>query len=1147
MLSKMRSVSTFVTVVLLLQCFLLLPVHASPPAGEKSSLEAFDLKPFTNDPSVTSSVYDPAMAAVPSPWSDQDIGSPTKAGSANYNASTGQFTVSGAGTDIWGTSDQFHYVYRTLQGDGKIIAQVEGITDTHDFAKSGVMIRESLAANAKHVDIAKVPSGQYTFQYRANAGETTASVKVPSTDPSWLKLERSGNLFTGSYSTDGATWTQVGQQTVSMGSNVYIGLAVSSHNTGKLNTSTFAGVTVTGADTVPPTAPTGLTAGNVTETTIALTWTASTDNVGVTDYDVYRNGVLTGNHIPTIGYTVVGLSPGTNYSFTVQARDAAGNLSTASSPLAVSTLQDMTPPTAPSGLSASNITASSATISWLPSTDNVDVTGYDIYKDGVLTGSSNDTSYGMAGLTANTTYSITVKAKDAAGNVSAASTAFALTTTSAGPGPLPTPWASQDIGSPSVTGNAAYNSASKVYTISGAGTDIWGTADQFSYAYQPWTGDGTIVAVVTSQTNPDPWAKAGIMIRESLNANAKHADLLLTPSNGFTFQYRTTAGGTTQSVKQASSSPAWLKLQRTGNVIKGYVSNNGLNWGDIGNVTVSMNSTVYVGLAVTSHNTSQLSTATFEYVTVNANGDIFPPTAPSNVAVNLLTDVSVGLTWSASLDDIGVTGYDVYKDGAFLASTGTTNYTATGLTPNTKYTFTIKAKDAAGHVSDASSPLIITTAAVPDTQKPTAPTGLASPSKTSSSINLTWNASTDNVGVYQYDIYAGGSLAASTSGTSVTLTGLTPNTTYSLTVKARDLAGNVSNASSSISVKTNTTSGDPYTPQVIANNLQVPWAMAFAPDGRLFFTERNSGRIRVVINGQLRSTPVITLGAPFYYQDRSEGGLLGIALDPNFSQNHYIYVYHTYKAAGNVVKNRVVRLIENNNTAILDTVLISDLPGAVYHNGGRLKVGPDNKLYFSDGNYGRKDDTLTYLGGKIMRLNLDGTIPTDNPFGSSSPVYSKGHRNPQGLAWQPGTNRLFESEHGEQGNDEINFIQPGKDYGWPDYEGDNQNKPGITPPLIHSGITTWAPSGITFVTKGPWAGNLLVANLKGKQIIRMVIGEQNGKPTIDSQNYLFKNQYGRIREVLEAPDGSIYFITSNNGDKNGDGTPDKLVRLVPNF
>lgn len=714
---------------------------------------------------------------------------------------------------------------------------------------------------------------------------------------------------------------------------------------------------------------------------------------------------------------------------------------------------------------------------------------------------------------------------------------------------VPNPWKQKNIGSPAITGSASYDPAADQFSVSGAGTDIWGKSDQFNYMYQPWTGDGAIIALVSSQTNSHDFAKAGIMIRETLNADSKHVDLLLTPSNGFTFQYRTETGETSQSVKIASTSPAWVKLERKGNVIKGYVSNNGLNWGDLGNLTLNMNASLYVGLAVTSHNVSSLSTATFDKVKVNATGDVFPPTEPTNLQANSVTDTTAKISWTASLDDVGVKDYDLYKDNVLTqANVTATTYNFTGLTPDTTYNFTVKAKDAAGNISNASSPLTLKTTTQTDTQAPTAPTALISSSQTSSSVNLNWTASTDNVSVYEYDIYRNDTLAGSTTATSFNVTGLTANTTYNFTVKARDLAGNISAASNTLSVKTNPASSDPYTPEVVANNLETPWAIDFAPDGRIFFTERNSGRVRVVVNGNLKSTPVITLGSPFYYMPKSEGGLLGLALDPNFSTNHYIYIYHSYKTSDNKVANRVVRLKENNNIATVDKVLITNLPGAVYHNGGRLKIGPDNKLYFGDGNYGNKDDTLTYLGGKMFRLNLDGTIPSDNPFGDS-PIYSRGHRNPQGLAWQPGTNRLFVSEHGESSKDEINFIQPGNNYGWPKYEGGNQNQPGITPPLIYANGTTWAPSGIAFVTQGPWAGNLLVTNLKGKQIIRMVIGEQNGKPTIKSSelNYLFLNKYGRIRDIVEAPDGSLYFVTSNNGDKNGDGTPDKLVRLVPNF
>lgn len=370
-------------------------------------------------------------------------------------------------------------------------------------------------------------------------------------------------------------------------------------------------------------------------------------------------------------------------------------------------------------------------------------------------------------------------------------------------GAVPNPWKQQNIGSPALTGSASYDPVVDQFTVSGAGTDIWGKSDQFNYLYQPWTGDGAIIALVSSQTNSHDFAKAGIMIRETLNANSKHVDLLLTPSNGFTFQYRTETGGASQSVKIASTSPAWVKLERKGNVIKGYVSNNGLNWGDLGNLTLNMNASLYVGLAATSHNVSSLSTATFDNVKVNATGDVFPPTEPTNLQANQVTDTTANISWTASLDDVGVKGYDLYKDNVLTqANVKDTTYTFTGLTPDTTYQFTVKAKDAAGNISNASSPLTVKTTNQTDTLAPTAPTGLVSPSNTSSSVNLTWTASTDNVGVYAYDIYKNGTLAGNTPTTAYNVTGLTANTSYTFTVKARDLAGNSSAASSAISIKT---------------------------------------------------------------------------------------------------------------------------------------------------------------------------------------------------------------------------------------------------------------------------------------------------------------------------------------------------------
>lgn len=206
----------------------------------------------------------------------------------------------------------------------------------------------------------------------------------------------------------------------------------------------------------------------------------------------------------------------------------------------------------------------------------------------------------------------------------------------------------------------------------------------------------------------------------------------------------------------------------------------------------------------------------------------------------------------------------------------------------------------------------------------------------------------------------------------------------------------------------------PYNIEVIAKNLFVPWAIDISNDGKLYFTER-SGSIKVIEDGKLNPQPLITFSSPFVSQ--GEGGLMGIALDPNFEQNHYIYVMHSY-IEGNKVNNRVVRLIENNNTAAIDRVILDKIPGSQFHNGGRIKIGPDQKLYITTGDAQNKvlAQDPTSLAGKILRIELDGSIPKDNPI-ANSPVYSLGHRNPQGLAWNS-ENVLYESEHGQSSHKE---------------------------------------------------------------------------------------------------------------------------------
>ncbi|EEH97361.2 hypothetical protein CSBG_00987 [Clostridium sp. 7_2_43FAA] len=333
----------------------------------------------------------------------------------------------------------------------------------------------------------------------------------------------------------------------------------------------------------------------------------------------------------------------------------------------------------------------------------------------------------------------------------------------------------------------------------------------------------------------------------------------------------------------------------------------------------------------------------------------------------------------------------------------------------------------------------------------------------------------------------------------------------------------------------------PYKIEVIAENLFVPWAIDISNEGKIYFTER-SGTVRVIENGKLKEEPLIMFTSPFI--SRGEGGLMGIALDPNHLENNYIYVMHSYLEE-NKIYNRVVRLIERNNKAFIDKIILDRISGGEIHNGGRIKIGEDNKLYITTGDAGNPNlaQDVRSLAGKILRIELDGSIPGDNPI-KNSPIYSLGHRNPQGLEWNS-NNVLYESEHGQIAHDEINIIRPGANYGWPLVQGDEiSNEIKAQLPLIQSGNITWAPSGMTFINKGPWSGKLLVANLRGEQLL--VISLDSNGTAVNNIDLLFKNKYGRLREVVESKDGSIYITTSNRDGRGSINTSDdKIIRLIP--
>jgi glucose/arabinose dehydrogenase len=296
--------------------------------------------------------------------------------------------------------------------------------------------------------------------------------------------------------------------------------------------------------------------------------------------------------------------------------------------------------------------------------------------------------------------------------------------------------------------------------------------------------------------------------------------------------------------------------------------------------------------------------------------------------------------------------------------------------------------------------------------------------------------------------------------------------------------------------------------------------MAFLPDGRMIFTER-PGRVNILEGKQVKLVANINTTAT------GESGLLGVAVDPEFDQNRYIYLYYT---SGN--SNRVSRF-ELDETLRNETILLDNIPASQIHDGGRLKFGPDGKLYITTGDASQRElaQDRNSLAGKILRMNSNGSVPDDNPFGNY--VYSYGHRNPQGIAWGSG-GIMYASEHGQSRNDEINIITSGSNYGWPVIEG-NQTSSGMVSPLRAFTEFTLAPSGLAY-----YQGRLYQAGLRGNQLRQMVLSA-DGKNMV-GEEALFQD-LGRIRDVVEY-NGYLYISTSN---RDGRGIPksgdDRIIRV----
>jgi hypothetical protein len=762
--------------------------------------------------------YALSVQAMPAGWGGQDVGAVGVGGTTAYDPASGTWTIEGGGADVWDNADEFRFTYQSLDGDGQIVARVASQENTDGWAKSGVMIRETLAADSKHAFMTITPGNGASLQWRASTGgASNSNTSGGFAAPYWVKLVRSGNTITGFRSSDGVNWApQGGAVTIAMNRQVYVGLAVTAHNDSTLSTGTFTGVAITG-NVNPAPADGSLPAATLTASTglpgqIALSWADVAGADG--GYAVLRS--INGSPFAPLatlaagatGYTDAGLGGNQRYFYKLVALKADGTGGSVSN-----TAQALTRPPAVFNARVSSISATQLTIDWRGG-DSSGESGYVIERSTdnvnwtqVGTPGQNAISFNDSGLSPGTTYSyritpssglgagasVTVSgstrlpqvsglvitsvtsttvwlswgavagaggyriersvdgttwttlrsvaagvtqandatvtalneyhyrlvATNAAGNNSVPSAqVFTATPDTA---PLPSPWASQDIGGVGGAGAAGYNPTAGTWTVLGAGIDVWGNADEFRFTYQTLDGDGSIVARVASQENTDGWAKSGVMIRETLAANSKHAFMLVSPGNGTALQYRTSTGGASSNNNTGGvAAPYWVKLVRSGNTIFAYRSADGVTWNAQGSpLTIAMNRQVYIGLAVLgSGGDDDLNTTTFTDVSVatpNAAPTVAVAAAASPSPVTgTTTDLTVlgaddagepnlTYTWAASAVPPGAAAPTFSVNGVNTAKNATATFTHPG-----NYAFTVTITDAGGR--SVSSTVAVTVA-----------------------------------------------------------------------------------------------------------------------------------------------------------------------------------------------------------------------------------------------------------------------------------------------------------------------------------------------------------------------------------------------------------------------------------------------------
>jgi regulation of enolase protein 1 (concanavalin A-like superfamily) len=713
---------------------------------------------------------------VPSPQKAGDIGTPAIAGSTTYASDV--YTINAGGTDIWGTSDQFHYVYQPMNGDGEIVAHVAGLGAADVWSKAGVMVRESLAANSRYAFALVSVANGYAFQRRIDTGGySTVTAGGTGAAPGWVRLVRTGYKFEAFRSADGSTWTSMGSDTVAMADQVYVGIAVTSHNATLGTTAKVDNLKITSASSStnqpPVVSLTSPTAGATFTgpATIALTASASDPEYRLSHVDFYAGSTLL-NSNTSAPYSFSWSSvPAGSYSLTAVATDADGGRTT-SAPVSVTvsgqSSSDTQAPAAPTGVAAAAASSSQINLTWTASADNVGVAGYRIERcqgAGCTTfaqvGTSTAAAYSATGLTASTSYSFRVRATDAAGNVGGYSNTASTTTQS---GQTAAPIAYVQVNStvpqsptaaPALPFNAAQTAGNLNVVVVGwndATANVQSVADSVGNTYALAVGPTVHSSGFGSQSiyyakNIKSAAAGGNVVTVTFDQPAQSPDIRIAEYRGVD-----------------TTSPVDVKVAAQGDSASS----------SSGAVTTTSAHDLLVGANLSAVGlTTGAGTSFTRRVITSPDGDI--------------------------LEDRIVTATGSYSAAAPLSASG-------------PWIMQMVAFRAAG---SAPAP------APSDTQAPTAPASLAATAASSSQINLTWTASTDNTGVASYFVercQGTGCTTFAQVGTSATasysVSGLSVSTSYSFRVRATDAAGNMS-AYSTVATATASGSSSTTTPKQV--------------------------------------------------------------------------------------------------------------------------------------------------------------------------------------------------------------------------------------------------------------------------------------------------------------------------------------------